>query len=282
MARSVLGNRYKFSIVERFVESKIWKKIYHYPLPEIEMKRKGDFYEYDIVIEGEVYHFYLEPGGLQKYELQSCYMECFQDYRVNGHAYLRPEMKVHQGDIVVDAGGCEGFFARYALIKGAKRVIVLEPCVKLANGLERTFEKEIENGSVVLIKKGLGKRGGQRDLFINENMYCASSVNYIEQEHVKQEMVDIDTLDNVLSEIGADHIDLIKMDIEGAEMEALEGAKILIEKSRPRMMIATYHGYENSILCRERVLLIRNDYRVRMCGCYPEEMPKRPYMTLFY
>mgnify|MGYP002517000463 FL=1 len=41
--------------------------------------------------------------------------------------------------------------------------------------------------------------------------------------------------------VGDDKVTFIKMDIEGAEMEALEGAKRTIKKNRPKLAISIYH-----------------------------------------
>ena len=41
------------------------------------------------------------------------------------------------------------------------------------------------------------------------------------------------------------HPNLIKMDIEGAEPEALRGAQTLVAENRPRLAISIYHGPEH-------------------------------------
>lgn len=45
-------------------------------------------------------------------------------------------------------------------------------------------------------------------------------------------------LDNFLSD---KKIDIIKMDIEGAELEALKGAKDIIERQKPCLCLSVYH-----------------------------------------
>ena len=52
-------------------------------------------------------------------------------------------------------------------------------------------------------------------------------------------------LDDYVREKGFDKVDFIKMDIEGAEVEALRGARETIIKHRPQMAICIYHTNEH-------------------------------------
>lgn len=58
--------------------------------------------------------------------------------------------------------------------------------------------------------------------------------------------------------------DLIKLDIEGAEPLAIEGAKELIRMHRPMLAICVYHDQSHYWQVPERVLAIRSDYTVHL------------------
>ena len=66
-------------------------------------------------------------------------------------------------------------------------------------------------------------------------------------------------LDEVLA---GKKITFIKMDIEGAEYEALLGARKLIVENRPRMAISVYHKYEDFVTLANLVLEMHPDYRI--------------------
>lgn len=51
------------------------------------------------------------------------------------------------------------------------------------------------------------------------------------------------SLDNDISE----QITMIKMDIEGEEINALKGARNHIEIDKPKLMISVYHNYEDLV-----------------------------------
>ena len=56
----------------------------------------------------------------------------------------------------------------------------------------------------------------------------------------------------------------IKMDVEGSETAAIEGARKTIADVRPQMKIACYHKSADLFEIPEKVLSIRDDYRVYM------------------
>ena len=70
--------------------------------------------------------------------------------------------------------------------------------------------------------------------------------------------IKIDTIDNLIQE----PIDYIKLDIEGAEQEAILGAKQCIKKHHPVLAVCIYHKAEDWYKIPELVLAIRPDYKI--------------------
>lgn len=54
---------------------------------------------------------------------------------------------------------------------------------------------------------------------------------------------------------------LIKLDVEGAEVEALNGGSRLIREHRPRLAICAYHKSDDFVKIIDTVMSIRDDYR---------------------
>jgi FkbM family methyltransferase len=60
------------------------------------------------------------------------------------------------------------------------------------------------------------------------------------------DIVDVSTLDNMLlRELQIDNVDLIKIDVEGADLDVLRGASSILTKSKPAVMVAAYHQKEH-------------------------------------
>jgi len=70
--------------------------------------------------------------------------------------------------------------------------------------------------------------------------------------------VEVDTIDNLVRE----KVDYIKMDIEGAEQDAIDGAKETIRKYTPILAICIYHKAEDWYKIPEKVLTINSGYKV--------------------
>ena len=84
------------------------------------------------------------------------------------------------------------------------------------------------------------------------------------EEAEKRNFEGVDEIETVaLDEVLAGkRITFIKMDIEGAEYEALIGARKLIMENRPRMAISVYHKFEDFVTLANLVLDMHPDYRI--------------------
>lgn len=138
-------------------------------------------------------------------------MEAVEDvlYEQGGdspHLYIRDEEEIPDDAVIVDAGVCEGNFA-LRFVDRAKKIYLIESDVKWMEALRRTFREYQEK--VVFCNKFLSGRDNARET----------------------------TLDSLVSE----KIDFLKMDIEGAEVEALLGGKEVLLRSSARCAVCSYH-----------------------------------------
>lgn len=198
------------------------------------------------------------------------YQEVFVDADENSHAYEYGGVVLRRDEVVVDAGACEGFFTRYALRRGL-RVIAIEPVPSLARSLERTFQREIGTGQVRVVQAALGSSSGTRHLESERESLYESRLGETGEE------VAAISLDEFL---GEERIDVLKMDIEGAEMEAIEGAAKTLARQRPRVSVAVYHDVPNAKLVSELLTKIQPGYHVEHRGIYAwKGIEARPTMV---
>jgi FkbM family methyltransferase len=166
------------------------------------------------------------------------YLSVFWHHAGNGHYYFRSGVDISSGEVVVDVGACEGFFVRMALLKGAERVVGVKPSAIMQECLERTFAKEIKTGQVNLIRAALGAARGE--VFFTaapDNPFAGSMSADLPQKT----SVPLFCLDDLFSGQGIDCVDFIKMDIEGAEFQALDGAEKIIRRHHPKLAVTMYH-----------------------------------------
>lgn len=72
-------------------------------------------------------------------------------------------------------------------------------------------------------------------------------------------LIPVDSVDNICAD---KDITMIKMDIEGSELQALEGAKETIKRCSPKLYICAYHRNEDMFALPKKVLDIDPDYKI--------------------
>jgi FkbM family methyltransferase len=146
---------------------------------------------------------------------------------------------------VIDAGACDGEFALYASrrVGPAGRVLALEPDPDSFGRLREPFE--INGGvppNVELLQLGLWKHSGEL-AFSAGNHLTSQLIEAADRPTGSpgSHSVPVQSLPDLASQYGLTRLDFVKMDIEGAEIEAIEGAGSVLSVLRPRFAIASYH-----------------------------------------
>ena len=182
------------------------------------------------------------------------------DYDLYHNTYIGD--LISRGDTVIDCGGYIGLFTLWCLKKGAKRIFVFEPEKRNCECIRRNLSSHIDSGEVILTDKGVWSTGGSMDLMLTD---CGVGHSLLsEVEAIDYTPVDVVEVDSVIP--NDDNINFIKMDIEGAEREALIGAKRVIGKNRPKMFICSYHLPDDPQVITGVVLQMRPDYLVEHTG----------------
>jgi len=92
---------------------------------------------------------------------------------------------------------------------------------------------------VVLVEKGVWDKSGSLSLHVSQTGDSHSVT--IPQNGSKDEKIEVVTIDSLIQQLKLPRVDFIKMDIEGAEQNALKGAGHVLSKWRPRLAISSYH-----------------------------------------
>jgi len=141
------------------------------------------------------------------------------------------EMFVRPGSVFLDVGANEGFFSVLAsrLVGSHGRVIAVEPQQRLAPVIRRNLELNACS-NVSLFSCAISDRRGEAVLHLSPDTNTGSTALYQSTRYrLPRVTAPVTTLEDFALRAELQTIDLVKMDIEGFEYEAILGSPRLFE-----------------------------------------------------
>lgn len=169
---------------------------------------------------------------------------------------------VEPGMTVYDVGANVGFYSMIAarLAGPNGRVVAFDPLRKNMEMIEHNARlNRFDHVSIHGV--ALGNEDGTAAFFVSKNpSWGRLKTAGRPEKTIAEEVVEIRSIDS-LTRNGLSTADLMKIDVEGAEVEVLEGAREMLKSSRPILFI-DLHG-TNAKIAR---LLRELDYDARIVG----------------
>jgi FkbM family methyltransferase len=199
-------------------------------------------------------HFVLEKYDLRKigFDIQLYFSGAGVaiDFILEQYAYKsggKRIVSVEQGDVVLDLGACWGDTALYFAANTGEEGKVysfefIPDNIKIFN-INISLNPNLKN-QVELIKQPVSAKSGEVIYFVDNGP--GSRIEYEPFEGQTDHAITV-SIDDFVKKNNIEKVDFIKMDIEGAEPAALNGAIETIKKFKPKLAIAIYHSMEDLV-----------------------------------
>jgi FkbM family methyltransferase len=183
-------------------------------------------------------------------------LQVLNTFVVEQYRCKRAGIGVQSGDVVIDGGACWGDTSLY-FARCAQRVFAIECMPFNLEVLRRNLAMNPELASkITVLEKALWDKSREELLFESAG---ASS-------HIKSEgagiRVETEALDELVRAQKLSRVDFIKLDIEGAELNALRGAEETLHRFRPRLAICVYHSLADFVRIPEWLASLGLGYRL--------------------
>lgn len=157
-----------------------------------------------------------------------------------GHVYdAMHDFVPRQGWLVFDVGANVGVFTREQVRCGAE-VYAFEPNPDCYRRLSRMVKANDLADRVRTFDCALGREAGTAGLHVPNGWTTSGSIKQLSDSNGGMPIVDVTTLDSIVSALEVTHVDLLKIDTEGAEIDVLLGAEEALKIVR--RIVVEYHS----------------------------------------
>ncbi len=168
-------------------------------------------------------------------------------YSTNG-TYFNELTKVRRGGAFLDCGSYDGSSA-IEYMKFADEECLVYAFEPDKENYQNLTNRVKDRPNVICLNKGCYSSDGTLSFASNGDM--SSSLH-----ESGTDIVEVTTIDSI---VGEEKVAFIKMDIEGAELEALKGARNVIRQNMPVLAISAYHRQEDLITLLPYISNLRNE-----------------------
>ena len=201
--------------------------------------------------------------------------ECFEYTFGLGIYELEKDFSPKKGWVVVDVGAHHGFYAIKAAkaVSSSGKVIAIEPHPDNFRRLMINVSlNKIKN--VIPIKAICADSCGQGRLYVHPHLSVMHSIVFPQQNSITVKQV---TLDALLESLGVERVDILKLDVEGAEIKVLRGASNLLRRKKILRIVAELHS--DALLKCFMKMLKRHHFHIK---AYPIGHVWLAYASLCY
>jgi FkbM family methyltransferase len=168
-------------------------------------------------------------------------------FGVEQYSHHQGGIFAEKGDVVIDGGGCYGDTALYFAHKvgGTGSVHVFEFVLSNLEILRKNLDLNPSlKQRVTIVQEALWNNSGT-PIYVRDNG-PASKVSLCKQLGYDTATTTC-SIDHYVASGHLSSVDFIKLDIEGAEEQALRGAEQTIRKMRPKMAVCLYHSPDDFV-----------------------------------
>jgi FkbM family methyltransferase len=198
------------------------------------------------MLDGWLNRYDLDPLGVpiaaDLHPLSILYTFQLEQYR-----YARGDVVVEAepGDVAIDGGACWGDTALYLAhrVGSAGRVHAFEFAAENLAILERNLAANPELACRIAVERHAlwGSSG------VELSFDASGPATRLTRSGGGTERATTLAIDDLVRRAGLPRVDFIKLDVEGAELEALHGAEAAIRRFRPKIAVAVYHRLEDFV-----------------------------------
>lgn len=143
---------------------------------------------------------------------------------------------------VLDIGGNTGLFSFYAY-PFAKKIYCVEPSRQHTDVIRYMLDHNKMEDKVTLIEKALNTEDGDVTFYHNDNVTMFSMKSEVDSKPDDKEIVRGIRLDTLLEENEIEHVDFMKLDIEGSEVDVVGGEGFEKGCKKVDSLVVEYHQW---------------------------------------